>query len=94
MRFLISGFTFHYVDSQWSMKSFPMHFLNTAYIGKTAGEHEPIKRSAVTNNEKIGKRVLIFSGTSDNEPRLALGVYQTSSDEKSIAGCSDVFPEL
>ncbi len=43
-------------------------------MGKSAEEHEAIITAAVRDNDKLGWDVLVFSGTSDNEPSVALGV--------------------
>lgn len=72
----IAGLTFHYIDQNWILKSFPICFMNTVDIGKSAIEHESIIKSALRNNEKLGADVLIFSGTTDNEPSVALGMDQ------------------
>lgn len=70
----ISGMTFHFVDPKWNMRTFLLCSFNTEKIGKSAEEHEKIIRGAVKSNDKLGEDVLIFSGTSDNEPSVALGV--------------------
>lgn len=56
------------------LKSFPLWFLDTK-VGKTAYEHKEIISYEAKSNEKLGKGVLMFSGTSDNEISVALGVY-------------------
>lgn len=45
-------------------------------MGKSADAHEVVISAAVMKNEKLGDAVLVFSGTSDNEPSVTLGVDQ------------------
>lgn len=71
-----SGMTFHFIDRQWKMRSMPLCFFATCDMSKTADDHEQIIAAAIKRNDKIGEHVLIFSGTSDNEAAVALGVDQ------------------
>lgn len=72
----ISGMTFNFIDKMWHLQVYPLTFFDTGDTGKSADEHEAILRAAVKDNNKIGDNVLIFAGTSDNEPAVALGVAQ------------------
>lgn len=81
----IAGMTFHYKDCQWRMKSFPIHFLSTSDIGKSANNHdESIIRSVLRNNDQIVSDVLIFSGTIASKPSVALDIKQHSNYSGSV----------
>lgn len=54
------------------MRCLPIWFFNTIDIGKSANDHDEIITASLRSNDKIGKDVLIFSGTSDNEPGAEL----------------------
>eukprot|EP00171_Calliarthron_tuberculosum_P014900 IDg14900t1 len=43
-------------------------------MGKSSNDHAAIFSGAFNTYDKLGKNVLVFSGTSDNEPNVALGV--------------------
>lgn len=43
-------------------------------MGKSANDHAEILSAVVTSNDNISKKVLAFSGTSDNKPRVAIGI--------------------
>ena len=72
----IAGMTFNYMDSNWKLRTFPVCFLDIQGMGKSADEHEAIISASLSSNDKIGKSVLVFSGTSDNEPSVVLGMDQ------------------
>jgi len=72
----IAGMTFHYIDSSWNLKTFPLCFLSLEDLGKTANQHEAVMSAAITTNDKLGSNVVVMSGTSDNDPATALGVDQ------------------
>lgn len=72
----IAGMSFHYIDSNWNIKSFPLCFFNLEDMGKTANAHEAVMSAAISTNDKLAADVVIMSGTSDNDPATALGVDQ------------------
>lgn len=76
MGFPTASMTFHYIDSQGNIKTFPIHFLSTSELDKSADEHKLITRSALKNNDQIRSDILIISVTSDNKPSIAFGVDQ------------------
>jgi len=80
----IAGMTFHYIDADWSIKSFPLCFFNIEDMGKTANAHKAIMDAAISTNDKLGSNVVVMSGTSDNDPATALGVDQYLNFSGSI----------
>lgn len=54
----------------------PLFFFDTGHMSKTAGDHEQIIADVIKRNNKIGENVFIFSGPSDNEAAVTLGVDQ------------------
>lgn len=69
-----SGLTFHFIDRTWKLRSFPICFFDTVDLGKSSEDHRQIIQAAVDRSDKVGKNVLIFSATSDNEPAVALAI--------------------
>jgi len=72
----IAGMTFNYIDTDWNLRCFPLCFFDTKDLAKYADDHERIIQASVKDNDKLSDNVLIFSGTSDTEAAVALGVDQ------------------
>lgn len=70
----IAGVTFHFIGTEWELKQFSLCFFDTQDIDKSASGHTDIIATSNTDNDKLNDNVRIFSGTSDNEPTVALGV--------------------
>ncbi len=49
-------------------------FSTLKFLGKTASDHFDIITAALQSSAMLYKDVLVFSGTTDNEPAVALGV--------------------
>eukprot|EP00171_Calliarthron_tuberculosum_P003336 IDg3336t1 len=83
----IAGMTFNFVDADWNLRTFPLCFFDTEDLGKSANEHEAVIAAAVHDNDKLGPDVLVFSGTSDNEPSVALGVDKYLNFSGAVRCC-------
>jgi len=70
----VAGLTFNYIDKAWNARTFPVSFFDTRDAAKTGMGHAAILRAATKDNPRLGEDVLIFSGTTDNEPAVALGM--------------------
>ncbi len=66
--------TFNFVDPNWNKRQFSFCLFGKEEMGKSEDEHESITTAAVRDNDKLVSDVVVASGTSDNEPREALGV--------------------
>lgn len=56
------------------MKLFPLCFLNSEDMGKTANQHQAIMSAAIGTNAELGSEVVVICGSTDNDPATALGV--------------------
>lgn len=72
----IAGVTFNFVDDLWELRCMPICFFDTQTADKNADGHTEILRAVTRNNDKLSSETLIFSGTTDNEPAVALGMDQ------------------
>lgn len=76
--------TLHFVNVNWTVREFPLLFFDTEEICKSDETDDMNKVAAMNENDKLGGILLIFSGTSDNEPSVALGVYLFLSFSVSV----------